>query len=58
MRNAYLIVAGLLLAACSTNSTAYGRGNFVATPIASFEEPWAMSFLPNGRLLKLTPESS
>ncbi len=38
MRNACLIVAGLLLAACSANSTAYGRGKFVATPIASFED--------------------
>lgn len=51
MRNASLIAAGLLLAACSANSPADGRGNFVATPIASFEEPWAMSFLPDGRLL-------
>ncbi len=51
MRNAYLILAVLLLAACSAHSTADGRGNFVATPIASFEEPWAMSFLPDGRLL-------
>jgi len=24
---------------------------FVATPVATFEEPWAMTFLPDGRLL-------
>ncbi len=51
MRNAYLIVASLLLAACPATSPADGSDNFVATPIASFEEPWAMSFLPDGRLL-------
>ncbi len=51
MRNAYLVAAGLLLTACSANPMADGRGNFAATPIASFEEPWAMSFLPDGRLL-------
>ena len=51
MRNAYVVAAGLLLAACVANSTADGRRNFVATQIASFDEPWAMSFLPDGRLL-------
>ena len=24
---------------------------FVATPVAEFHEPWAMTFLPDGRLL-------
>ena len=51
MRNAYLAVAGMLLVAYPANSTPDGHGKFVATPIASFEEPWAMSFLPDGRLL-------
>ncbi len=51
MRNTYLAVAGMLLVACPANSTPDGHGKFVATPIASFEEPWAMSFLPDGRLL-------
>lgn len=51
MRNAYLLISGLLLAACSDNSTADGNGFFVSTPVASFDEPWAMSFLPDGRLL-------
>lgn len=51
MRSGSLVVAGFILAACCTESIADGRGNFVATPIATFEEPWAMSFLPDGRLL-------
>jgi len=51
MRIAYLVIAGLLLAACSKSSTADGNGTFVATPVATFDEPWAMSFLPDGRLL-------
>ena len=48
MRIAYLAVAGILLAAYST---ADGNVTFTTTPIVSFEEPWAMSFLPDGRLL-------
>lgn len=51
MRNANLVIAGLLLAACSASSTADGNDIFVVTPIASFDEPWAMCFLPDGRLL-------
>ena len=51
MRIAYLVLTGFLLAACSKSSTADGNGIFVATPIATFDEPWAMSFLPDGRLL-------
>jgi glucose/arabinose dehydrogenase len=51
MRIAYLVLTGLLLAACSKSSTADGNGIFVATPVATFDEPWAMSFLPDGRLL-------
>ncbi len=51
MRSVYLVVTGLLLAACFTDSAADGHDAFVATPIATFNEPWAMSFLPDGRLL-------
>jgi glucose/arabinose dehydrogenase len=51
MRIAYLVIAGLSLAACSNSSTADGNGTFVSTPVATFDEPWAMSFLPDGRLL-------
>jgi glucose/arabinose dehydrogenase len=47
-------LAFTLSAACSgtDSATPVRIGNsFVATPIASFEEPWAMVFLPDGRLL-------
>jgi glucose/arabinose dehydrogenase len=47
-----LLVA--LSAACGgVDATAAVRiGNsFVATPVAKFQEPWAMAFLPDGRLL-------
>jgi glucose/arabinose dehydrogenase len=43
-----------LSAACSgTDSAAPARigTSFVATPVANFDEPWAMTFLPDGRLL-------
>ncbi len=51
MNRPYLLATSLLLAACVSTSTADDNGNFVTTPIATFEEPWAMSFLPDGRLL-------
>lgn len=51
MHRPLLLVAGLVLAACLSNSTADGRGVFVAEPVTSFDEPWAMTFLPDGRLL-------
>ena len=43
-----IALAGLSIAACAT-----GRDDwpFEAAEIASFDEPWAMSFLPDGRLL-------
>jgi aldose sugar dehydrogenase len=41
-----------LSAACSGSDAPVRIGNsFVATPVANFEEPWAMTFLPDGRLL-------
>jgi glucose/arabinose dehydrogenase len=44
----------LASAACSGTDAAPAQriGNaFVATPVAQFDEPWAMTFLPDGRLL-------
>lgn len=42
----------MLSAACSGSDAAVRIGNaFVSTPVAKFEEPWAMTFLPDGRLL-------
>jgi len=58
MNRPLLFVACLVLAACVTDSTADGHGEFVTAEITSFEKPWAMSFPPDGRLLKLTPEST
>ncbi len=41
-----------LSSACSGSDAPVRIGNsFVATPVANFEEPWAMTFLPDGRLL-------
>src|SRR5688500_4684694 len=40
--------------ACNSGNTAPASRStdaFVATPVANFEEPWAMTFLPDGRLL-------
>ena len=38
-------------ATTSTDSAVDARLPFVASPVASFDEPWAMAFLPDGRLL-------
>jgi len=46
-----ILAASLVLASCVNGSPAASPPNFVATPVATFEEPWAMSFLPDGRLL-------
>lgn len=57
MMNRSLAVTGAfslltLSMACSGSDAPVRIGNaFVATPVASFEEPWAMTFLPDGRLL-------
>ncbi len=52
-RAAFTCVA-LLGAACNSGNTAPASrpsDAFVATPVAQFAEPWAMTFLPDGRLL-------
>ena len=53
-----LTAAAFLLSACGQAATAQaGSGSaagdrpFEATPVAAFDEPWAMTFLPDGRLL-------
>jgi aldose sugar dehydrogenase len=35
----------------ASDSAAAGAKPFNATPVAAFDEPWAMTFLPDGRLL-------
>ncbi len=62
--------AALLLTACS-DVTSYDTGPeaapgvtdttgtpFTATPVAQFSEPWAMTFLPDGRLLVTEKEGA
>ena len=56
-----LSVLALLLGACSAQEGAAASAEakapkaleapFAITEVASFNEPWAMSFLPDGRLL-------
>jgi len=48
MKRLIMIFAGLSLTACAT---AQDDWPFKATEVASFDEPWAMTFLPDGRLL-------
>jgi len=44
--------SGTDASSASTKQGAVRIGNsFVATPVADFQEPWAMTFLPDGRLL-------
>jgi glucose/arabinose dehydrogenase len=43
------VFACLTLAACATADE--DSWPFMATPITEFDEPWAMTFLPDGRLL-------
>jgi len=49
MRPKALLFAGVLLAACASADD--DALPFVATPITDLDEPWAMTFLPDGRLL-------
>jgi glucose/arabinose dehydrogenase len=42
-------ISCFLLVACATADQ--DAWPFTATPVATFDEPWAMSFLPDGRLL-------
>src|SRR5688500_20219109 len=51
---AALACAALFGAACDSGNTAPASrpsDAFVATPVAQFAEPWAMTFLPDGGLL-------
>jgi glucose/arabinose dehydrogenase len=55
MKHAPLILCiALLGAACNSANTAPASpadGGFIAAPLAQFDEPWAMTFLPDGRVL-------
>ncbi|MEP6784783.1 MAG: PQQ-dependent sugar dehydrogenase [Sphingomonadales bacterium] len=42
----------LVLAACSASTPAVSQNvPFTVTPVADFDSPWAMTFLPDGRML-------
>ena len=49
MQRLLLVITCLTLGACATADE--DSRPFTATPITGFEEPWAMTFLPDGRLL-------
>lgn len=44
-----ILLLGFIVSACATANE--DDWPFVATPVANFDEPWAMTFLPDGRLL-------
>jgi glucose/arabinose dehydrogenase len=47
-----VLLAAAVLAACGGNSSTEVAANpFVATAVATLDEPWAMAFLPDGRIL-------
>ena len=45
-----LIALAVAVAACS-DGPSYAQPPFTTTPVAELNEPWAMAFLPDGRLL-------
>ena len=49
-RHAKVIVLAAAVAAC-VDDTSFAQAPFTTTPVAEFDEPWAMAFLPDGRLL-------
>ena len=55
MRSSLLIVAALATPAAAQVNAGKSRPNpvrpFVATPVATFEYPWAVAFLPDARML-------
>lgn len=53
MIRAILASGAFLLSLCGGLALAAQPGNdkFIVTPVAKFSEPWAMTFLPDGRLL-------
>lgn len=58
MNRFLLLVASVLLTSCGAESSsavaqqaASGGKPFIATPITTLDEPWAMTFLPDGRML-------
>ena len=50
LMNRAVTVLALALSACAASAPAASKP-FVATPVATFANPWAMTFLPDGRIL-------
>jgi glucose/arabinose dehydrogenase len=46
-----LAVLAVALVGCDLANDLTAQNAFTVTPVASFREPWAMAFLPDGRLL-------
>jgi glucose/arabinose dehydrogenase len=61
MNRHFIVATSIVLAACGPNADSSSTDAnaavtasdkpFVATPVTTFDEPWAMTFLPDGRLL-------
>lgn len=51
MKRSHWLVCAALLAACADDGVLAQHDAFTATPMAKFDEPWAMEFLPDGGLL-------
>jgi glucose/arabinose dehydrogenase len=45
------LLAGILSLCAFTTTQAQGELPFTVEPVASFDEPWALAFLPDGRML-------
>jgi glucose/arabinose dehydrogenase len=50
LRHASVFVLAAGVAACA-DEVSFAQAPFTAEPVAEFSEPWAMAFLPDGRLL-------
>ena len=51
LRRTKTLVLTVALAACSDGFDSFAQNAFIASPVAEFDEPWAMAFLPDGRML-------
>lgn len=51
MTRVQLLLCAALISACGDDNALAQQDAFTATPVASFDEPWAIEFLPDGRLL-------
>lgn len=61
LRNSLFVSAALIVSACSPSSvnadTNNGKKPFETTPVATFNEPWAMTFLPDSNRALITEKN-